>query len=401
MWCLTPFILALLALTLGLAAIFPALDHGAPGASDESGMIAALIATQQGRLKVRPFDGRFKFPQDHGNHTEHPAESWRITGNLRDPTGRRFGLEFGIMRLALGGKETTKRASAWATREVFAGRLALSDPARARVYGDERMSRAALGLAGYRARPALLWLEDWRLGFARSDTLVMNLAAAAQDLRIRLTLRSTQEPLAAAVGLTPRDLVSYLARRIEVRGQVTVENRAHTVFGTAMLEHAWGRLPPLGGQLRWERLYLNLDDGRDLLLARLQRRDGSGVPVPRGVIIMPDGEQRALAREHLEIETLEEWESPIDGRRYPSRWRISLPSEGTVLSVEPTMADQEARGLLRRWAVSLERLRQPRAALDHYRRALVLAGRRGGGFDLALARARVTTLEQRLDAAAP
>ena len=52
-------------------------------------------------------------------------------------------------------------------------------------------------------------------------------------------------------------------------------------------------------------------------------------------------------------------------------------------------------------AVSLERLRQPRAALDHYRRALVLAGRRGGGFDLALARARVTTLEQRLDAAAP
>ncbi|MGH8473255.1 MAG: lipocalin family protein, partial [Gammaproteobacteria bacterium] len=36
--------------------------------------------------------------------------------------------------------------------------------------------------------------------------------------------------------------------------------------------------------------------------------------------------------------------------RYPSRWRISLPSEGTVLSVEPTIADQEARGLLRRWA---------------------------------------------------
>jgi Tfp pilus assembly protein PilF len=51
-------------------------------------------------------------------------------------------------------------------------------------------------------------------------------------------------------------------------------------------------------------------------------------------------------------------------------------------------------------AVSLERLRQPRAALDHYRRALLLAGRRGGGFDLAQARARVATLEQRLDAAA-
>ncbi|MGH8532009.1 MAG: lipocalin-like domain-containing protein, partial [Gammaproteobacteria bacterium] len=193
----TRLALALLASTLGLVAIVPVLDHDAPGVSDESGMIAALIAMQQGRLKDRPHAERFKFPQDHGNHSQYPGESWHITGNLRDQTGRRFGLDFGIMRLAFGGKGTTKRASAWATREVFAGRLALSDPARARVYNDERMSRAALGLAGYQASPPSLWLEDWRLSFARSDTLAMKLAAAAQDLRVRLTLRSTQEPLAA------------------------------------------------------------------------------------------------------------------------------------------------------------------------------------------------------------
>jgi len=104
----TRLALALLAMTLGLAAIFPALDHDTPRVSDESGMIAALIGMQQGRLKDRPHDGRFKFPQDHGNHAEYPGESWRITGNLRDQTGRRFGLEFGIMRLAFGGKGTPK-----------------------------------------------------------------------------------------------------------------------------------------------------------------------------------------------------------------------------------------------------------------------------------------------------
>ncbi|MCI0429271.1 MAG: hypothetical protein L0210_01825 [Rhodospirillales bacterium] len=346
----TRLALALLALAVGLAAIFPGLYHDAPSVSGESGMFAALIAMHEGRLQEGPQAGPLEFPQDHGKHPEHPAESWRITGNLRDPTGRRFGLEFAIMRLALGGKESPKRASAWATREVFAGSLALSDPAPGRIYSDERMSRAALGLAGYRARPALLWLEDWRLGFARSEALVMNLDAAAQDVRIRLTLRSTREPLAAAIGLLPRDLVSYLANRLEVRGTITIDNEPHEVFGTAMLEHVWGRLPRPGGQLRWERLYLNLDDGRDLLLARLQRRDGTGVPVQSGVIILPDGKQRALAREHLEIETLEEWESPADGRRYPSRWRVKLPGEGTVLSVEPAMAVEEARGFLRRWA---------------------------------------------------
>lgn len=346
--------LALLTVALALAAAFWYRDQDPARVNGESAMMAALVAMQPRRLEDRPHSGRLRFPEDHGKHGQYPAESWRIIGNLRDPKDRRFGLDFGILRLAFGGKETERRASAWAAREVFVGRLAVSDSERARVYSDERTSRAALGLAGYRARPALLWLEDWRLGFRSNATFVMDLAAAAGKLRVQLTLRATRAPLAA--GLAPRDWVSYLTNRLLVRGTITIGKAPHSVSGTAMLEHAWGRLPPLGGQLRWERYYLNLDDGRDLVLTRLARRDGSGAPVPGGLILLPGGDQQTLMREQLAIETLKEWESPSDGRRYPSRWRISLPGSGTVLRVEPTMADQEARGFLRRWvgAVRIE-----------------------------------------------
>lgn len=43
-------------------------------------------------------------------------------------------------------------------------------------------------------------------------------------------------------------------------------------------------------------------------------------------------------------------------------------------------------------AVSLDQLRQPRLALEHYRRAIALAEKRGAGFDLAAARARAAQL---------
>jgi hypothetical protein len=44
--------------------------------------------------------------------------------------------------------------------------------------------------------------------------------------------------------------------------------------------------------------------------------------------------------------------------------------------------------------VSLDQLRQPRLALEHYRRALALAQTRAASFDQGLARIRVQTLSQ-------
>ena len=45
-------------------------------------------------------------------------------------------------------------------------------------------------------------------------------------------------------------------------------------------------------------------------------------------------------------------------------------------------------------AVSLDQLRQPKLALDYYRRALALAQTRAASFDQALARIRVQALSQ-------
>ena len=55
-------------------------------------------------------------------------------------------------------------------------------------------------------------------------------------------------------------------------------------------------------------------------------------------------------------------------------------------------ADPENADFAYNLAVSLDHLRQPRQALEYYRRAVSLAEKRAAGFDLEAARARVAQL---------
>jgi predicted secreted hydrolase len=43
------------------------------------------------------------------------------------------------------------------------------------------------------------------------------------------------------------------------------------------------------------------------------------------------------------IEQLATWQSPQSGARYPSRWRVLVPTAGIALELSPLLPDQELR----------------------------------------------------------
>jgi Tfp pilus assembly protein PilF len=71
------------------------------------------------------------------------------------------------------------------------------------------------------------------------------------------------------------------------------------------------------------------------------------------------------------------------------RWAEAQQEYFKAFSAEPENAD-----FAYNLAVSLDHIRQPRLALEYYRRAIALADKRGAGFDLAAARARVAQLDR-------
>jgi predicted secreted hydrolase len=74
----------------------------------------------------------------------------------------------------------------------------------------------------------------------------------------------------------------------------------------------------------------------------LRDRDGSRDPHSAGTWVESSGEARGLASSALDIEVTDHWTS-ADGTRYPSGWRLRVPSRALDVTVHPVLADQELR----------------------------------------------------------
>ncbi|TND05770.1 MAG: secreted hydrolase-like protein [Gammaproteobacteria bacterium] len=109
-------------------------------------------------------------------------------------------------------------------------------------------------------------------------------------------------------------------------------------------------------QAGWDWFALQLSDGRDLMFYRLRNKDGSASDFSGGTLIAPDGTTQRLAVKDIIIEALDHWRSPRTGTRYPSRWRLQLPSQSLSLDIAPVINDQELDLSVRYWegAVSIK-----------------------------------------------
>jgi predicted secreted hydrolase len=299
----------------------------------------------------RPFD----FPNDHGPHPQFRNEWWYMTGNLADATGRPFGYQLTIFRIALS-PTAPPMDSPWRANQVYMGHFALTDVAGNRHYGFERFSRGALGLAGAQAVPFRVWLEDWALTGAEADLFPLRIRAQEGDIAIDLTLDAGKSVvLQGDRGLSQKSAEPgnasyyYSHTRLPTRGTVRVAERNFTVSGASWLDREWSTSALGLDQTGWDWFALQLDDGRELMFYRLRRQDGDTDPFSKGVLVETNGQARPLRWHEVELQPLGAWVSPRTGDRYPAGWRLRLPAEQLDLTVTPKLADQEMRLTVRYW----------------------------------------------------
>jgi predicted secreted hydrolase len=302
------------------------------------------------------------FPEDHGPHPDFRTEWWYYTGNLGTPAGRHFGFELTFFRIALappaadGPGRSQSRTSEWATRQLFVAHFALTDTAGKRFHATGRVSREALGLAGARARPFRVWLEDWSAEGEEPTALPMRLRAAEGEVALDLTLSAARPVVLqgdrglSRKGPEPGNASYYYSfTRMPARGVVRVGADTFAVTGQAWMDREWSTSalgPDVAG---WDWFALQLADGRDLMFYLLRGRDGSAGPFSAGSLVAADGTVRRLGAGDVAIETLAHWTSPRSGVRYPARWRLTMASESLALEVRPRLPDQELLVGTRYW----------------------------------------------------
>ncbi|HEY7436968.1 MAG TPA: lipocalin-like domain-containing protein [Methylomirabilota bacterium] len=292
----------------------------------------------------------FSFPADLGPHPEFRTEWWYYTGNLETAAGRHFGFQLTFFRTALAppAPRVAERASAWAASQLYLAHFAVTDTAGRRFHAWSRLGREALGLAGARPAPFRVWLEDWSAESAAPGGLPVRLRAAEGDVAIDLVLAS-EKPVAlqgdrglSRKGPEPGNASYYYSRsRMSARGTVSAGGEPLPVTGLAWMDREWST-SALGADLvGWDWLALQLDDGRDVMVYRLRRRDGSADAHSAGALIAADGATRPLAAADVTLAVLDRWASPRSRVRYPSRWRLAIPGAALSLEITPRLADQE------------------------------------------------------------
>jgi predicted secreted hydrolase len=331
--------------------------------SEPRGTLEALKRDASTDAFARAFGPRdFTFPQDHGPHDDFQTEWWYYTGNLSDVAGRHFGYQLTFFRRALVSPDqqaaVDARPSDFAFTQLYFAHFAVTDTEANEHVSFDRYSRAAAGLAGARAEPFNVFIEDWSaaatLGSGGAETV--RLTAQDDGYAIELELRSSKPiVLHGDRGLSQKSpergnaSYYYSMTRMSTRGRVITPQGHFDVAGDNWLDREWSTSALDEGTEGWDWFSLQLDDRREIMFYQLRLTDGTSAAVSKGTYVDAAGEAFVLERDDVQITVLDTWTSPDSGAGYPNAWRFAVPKYGLDLEITPRVKDQEMKLPQRYW----------------------------------------------------
>jgi predicted secreted hydrolase len=320
-----------------------------------AGLLAAVLAWGADFRVALP-GYHYEFPRDHFNHPDYRTEWWYFTGNVHTAEGRRFGYELTFFRQAL---EPEPAKGVWDVRDVWLAHLALSDLDGRRFLHAERLNRTGPGLAGADLDLAKIWNGNWSVRWtldakAPGGVAQQQLEAVEERFRLSLSLKPEKAPVTHGQdGLSRKAegegraslYVSYT--RLATAGTIMLDGATYRVEGLSWMDHEIFTHSLSANESGWDWFSMQFDDGTELMLYRLRRKDGSVEPLSSGTYIDAQGRNRYLALRDFALEPGRVWKSPETGASYPVEWKVKVPSVGIDSRVTTRLDGQELRGKVR------------------------------------------------------
>lgn len=287
----------------------------------------------------------FVFPRDHAAHDSYATEWWYFTGHLLARDGHRFGYELTFFRVGIAPGKVSRRAGAsrWHGTQLYPAHFAITDERSGRFAYYEDLAREALGQGGASEEKLDVHVHDWSL----SGSMPFVIRAASRSDAIELHLNSRKSPAIHGVGGVSRkgpcgSCAShyYSYTRLTTDGKIRVAGRSYRVNGLSWMDHEFGSSELGSDQVGWDWFSIQLNDGRELMLYRLRRRDGSTTSQSSGSLVSRNGAVAFLPLDAFKIRETNSWTSPNTRARYPSAWNVRVAGVGD-LEIAPVVADQE------------------------------------------------------------
>ncbi len=317
----------------------------APTISRRALLLGALMASGLARaLPARPLS----FPRDFGSHPERNIEWWYITGEARTGQGsdaRQFGFQVTFFRSRVDATQAMR--SAFAAKQLIFAHAALTDLQGRKLWHDQRIARAGMGIASAGEDDTDVRLRDWSLARTADG---YSAEIPANEFNLRLQFSPTQPVLLqgdaglSRKGPKPEEASYYYSEpQLATRGALTLRGQRFEVRGTAWLDHEWSDAFLAPNAVGWDWIGMNLFDGSALTAFRL--RDAAGGAIwAGGSFRSPNGAARVFGAEEVRFEPLRRWRSPASEANYPVEWSVRTPAGNFVVKALLDNQELDSRG---------------------------------------------------------
>jgi predicted secreted hydrolase len=296
----------------------------------------------------------FSFPKDHGSHPGFKVEWWYLTGHLFEAeTRERFGFQATFFRRAGAPPDkTNKRSGAFRSDQLYLFHAALLEVRSGRFLHTERLCRA--GWEASSSEDTLdVQLADNRLFLdpAQAETLHLE-SRIRSEAKLQLTLQPSKplvvfgEDGVSRKGDSPTAASWYLTYpRLAAKGQLTLKGKSLAVDGEAWMDHEISSSQLTPEQAGWDWAGIQFEDGREIMVYRLRRKDGSTDLASALFWVDAAGKTTRIGPEVFRWEGAARWHSPRSGADYPLPVRLTVPDpasgERVEFLLEPLGAEQE------------------------------------------------------------
>jgi predicted secreted hydrolase len=275
-----------------------------------------------------------------GSHPQFRTEWWYVTGWLLTERGESLGFQITFFRTK--PNIDANNPSDFAPRQIMVAHCALSDPQRGTLWQDQKVRRAALGLAGAAEGSTHVWIDRWSLK-REAQTYVAKVAA--EDFAFDLALTETQPALINGEdGVSrkgpqpPAASYYYSLPHMQVAGTVSRKGSATQVTGEAWFDHEWSSEYLDTEAAGWDWIGINLQDGGALMAFQIRGLDGKA-HWAGGTIRTGAGLTQILRPEDVEFRAGRRWTSPRTGIAYPVEWTVR--ADGHEITLKALFDDQE------------------------------------------------------------
>jgi predicted secreted hydrolase len=285
-------------------------------------------------------------PRDLYVQKEYRIQWWYFTGHVHDAQGKEFGYE---LTFFAAGVQKRKYESQFGVNAIYVSHFAISDIEGKKYYHFSDGDSGAYGFAGADSSRLHVWVDKDML---EGSLKKMHIRARAQDADLDLVLipkkpivlngnkgysrKSEESPLIASLYFSSTDL--------ETTGTVKLGNALFPVKGKSWFDREISSQGLAKNEAGWDWFALQLDNGQEIMLYLIRKKDGSIDRYSSGTLVDARGNVKHLAKDDYRIEVISSYTSKKTNIRYPSKWIITIPQEKLRLVVTQLLEDQEFTG---------------------------------------------------------